>query len=308
MQFYLIPPINPKFNFIFTTKAGDENTRFNNRAVLTHLWQHTDWGGFTCHSRQGSFLYLPNLLGGTQLPSRIIFYFQVAKLSPNKLRYFTAIYSTYQAASNFNPKSSSPFMTPTAFRYSISGCKTLMKQHLWIKSTGLFPAVEHELSQFCPAVRKGSPPVCSWKTWITEPRTPDLHKCIPASDTHPAIQSEMQLCLISWNPQHSPAAPLRCQVLHSTAGNKCQQQLRLCFGGWSDNVWLPQKFHIFLSCFHTTSLSQQISQKENKVWTDLFAKLSIHNLFHTPNPCSENITFVSESEIYARTWTNAKHL
>lgn len=46
--------------------------------------------------------------------------------------------------------------------------------------------------------------------------------------------------------------------------------------------------------------SQQISQKENKVWTDLFAKLSIHNLFHVPKPHSENITFITENEIYAR--------
>lgn len=63
--------------------------------------------------------------------------------------------------------------------------------------------------------------------------------------------------------------------------------------------------------FHTTSTSsflsfipapsQQISQKENKVWADLFAKLSIHNLFHFTKNCSENISFITENEIYART-------
>lgn len=139
-HFYLTPLINPQL-FLFNNKSA-ENTSLKSRAAITSLWQHI--GGKGCPvlaqihlSFQTRFLYLQNLHGGTQLHTRIIFYFQVAKLSPNKLHYFTAIYSTYQAASNFNPKSSSPFilpkLTPTAFRKSISDRETLMKQTPWIK-------------------------------------------------------------------------------------------------------------------------------------------------------------------------------
>lgn len=185
-------------------------------------------------------------------------------------------------------------MTPAAFRYSISGWETLMKQRLWIKTTGIIPcsrtltisALSGSPCALTVTGRKGSPPKA--KSASLSPRTPALHGCIPASDTHPEIQSEIQLCLFT---QHTPApsaAPLRFQVFHSPAGNKCQQQLSLCFGGWSDNLCdFPTSSTSSCLAF-IAPLSQQISQKENKVWTDLFAKLSIHNLFHAPNPCSEN--------------------
>lgn len=104
-------------------------------------------------SFQTRFLYLQNSHGRTRLHSRIIFYFQVAKLSPNKLRYFTAIYSTYQAASNFNPKSSSPFiipkLTPKAFRKTTSDWETLRNGALG-----------------------SNPPGCSWQEDVTTPGLP----------------------------------------------------------------------------------------------------------------------------------------
>lgn len=128
-------------------------------------------------SFQTRFLYLQNSHGRTRLRSRIIFYFQVAKLSPNKLRYFTAIYSTYQAASNFNPESSSPFiipkLTPKAFRKTTSDWET-EKRSPWIKPTRLFLAggCDHPRPSRGPCGQKGltleaTPFLCTWRTGIT---------------------------------------------------------------------------------------------------------------------------------------------
>lgn len=166
--------------FVFNHKRVEALGSLKHRAVsTTSLWWHMARKLAWIHpSLQTRFLYLQNSHGRTRLRSRIIFYFQVAKLSPNKLRYFTAIYSTYQAASNFNPKSSSPLvipkLTPTAFRKNISDWETWWNRALGSNPTRLFLAAGRDPPPglpVVPTVRKDSPweatPfLCTWRAGI----------------------------------------------------------------------------------------------------------------------------------------------
>lgn len=88
--------------------------------------------------------------------------------------------------------------------------------------------------------------------------------------------------------------------------NSCQQQLSHKKLFWWHHLTLsvtsPQRCTSSPPALRAPR-SLQVAQGK----AGLIAKRSIHNLFHVPEPCSQNATFTTENKVYVITWTNPKN-